>query len=206
MRPAVEFVFVALAAFLCGSIPFSVWLGRLFTRKDVRDYGDGNPGAINVFRSGSAVLGVVVLLLDVTKGVLPVALAVDPGGFSGWQLAVIAILPVAGHAFSPFLRFRGGKAIAVTLGTWIGLMAWGVVFIGVTVVTVARFVVRHDARAVVLALIAMAVGIAVFTPDMWLGVVLAGQFAIIVWKHRAAFTEPPRPRRTPQRPATPGTG
>jgi len=206
VRPAIDFALAALAAFLVGAIPFSVWLGRLFARKDVREYGDGNPGAINVFRSGNAVLGVVVLLLDVTKGVLPVALAVDPGGFSGWQLAVIAILSVAGHAFSPFLRFRGGKAIAVTLGTWIGLMAWEVVFIGVTVVTVARFVVRHDARAVVLALIAMAVGIAVFTPDMWLGVVLAGQFAIIVWKHRVAFREPPRPRRTPQRPATPGTG
>mgnify|MGYP001163344776 CR=1 FL=1 len=60
-------------AFLCGSIPFSVWLGRLFLRQDVRQYGDGNPGAANVFRAGNQALGLFVLVLDVAKAALYLA-------------------------------------------------------------------------------------------------------------------------------------
>jgi acyl phosphate:glycerol-3-phosphate acyltransferase len=64
-----------------------------------------------------------VLLLDVTKGVLPSS-SPDALGLDGVALALVAALPVAGAAFSPFLGFRGGKALAVTLGTWIGLTLW----------------------------------------------------------------------------------
>ena len=57
-----------LGAYLCGSIPFSVWLGRLVLRKEIRNYGDGNPGGTNIFRAGGRGLVLTVILIDGLKG------------------------------------------------------------------------------------------------------------------------------------------
>ena len=113
-------------AFFCGSLPFSVWLGKIALGKDIRHFGDANPGAANVFRAGSQGWGWIAILLDILKGALPVGLANFGAGITGWPLAAIALAPVAGHAFSPFLRFKGGKAIAVSLGIWCGLTLYQV--------------------------------------------------------------------------------
>ncbi|NTW28872.1 MAG: glycerol-3-phosphate acyltransferase [Coriobacteriia bacterium] len=191
---------MAFVAFLSGSLPFSVWLGRLIARRDVRQFGDGNPGAMNVLRMGNPTVGIVVLLLDVTKGVLPVVFARQALGYGGWMLALIAVLPVAGHAFSPFLRFRGGKALAVTLGTWIGLTYWRIPLIAVVVVVVATWLIRRDAWAVVVALAAMALGIVFWLPDWSLGLVLLSQAAIILWKHRAELVRRPELRQSGTQP------
>ena len=114
----------ALLAFFCGSLPFSVWLGKIFLREDVRRFGDGNPGSANVFRAGGKIVGVIALLLDVAKAAAPVGLAYYNQGIRGLPMVVIAIAPVLGHAFSPFLGFHGGKALAAALGVWIGLTIW----------------------------------------------------------------------------------
>ena len=62
-------VLLAIGAFWLGGCPFSVWIGRRFLGKDIRDYGDGNPGAANVFRAGNRKLGILAVLLDIGKGV-----------------------------------------------------------------------------------------------------------------------------------------
>ena len=114
-----------LLAFLCGSLPFSVWIGRLALGADIRQFGDANPGATNVLRAGGKGAAAVALLLDFLKGAIPVGLAHFQGGVNGWPLAAVAVAPVLGHAFSPFLGLRGGKAVAVTGGGWGGLTGWG---------------------------------------------------------------------------------
>jgi acyl phosphate:glycerol-3-phosphate acyltransferase len=111
---------LALAlSFVCGSLPFSVWLTRLLLHQDVRRYGDGNPGATNVVRAGSNGVGLLVLVLDISKAAAPVGWAYFDLGYRGLPMFLIAMAPILGHAFSPFLGFRGGKALAVTLGVWI---------------------------------------------------------------------------------------
>lgn len=108
------------AAFLTGAVPASWILVRIRTGKDIRSMGSGNPGATNVFRSVGRKIGIVVLVLDALKGwgsaaLLP--LAVIPGGFSEdrWRL-YLGLTAVAGHVFTPFLKFRGGKGVAVGAG------------------------------------------------------------------------------------------
>lgn len=110
--------------YLSGSLPFSVWLCQLFLSKDVRSYGDHNPGALNAWRAGGFMIGIPVLLLDYLKGAVPVTLASYLFGISGWQLVPVAIAPVAGHAFSIFLKFRGGKSITTSFGIWTGVTLW----------------------------------------------------------------------------------
>ena len=110
-----------IIGFIAGALPFSVWLGRLATRRDIRQFGDGNPGAANAVRAGGWRIGLPAVILDGLKGAIPVGVAYHAFGIAGWGLVPVVLAPVFGHAFSPFLGFRGGKAIATTFGVWTGL-------------------------------------------------------------------------------------
>lgn len=174
----------AVLAFLIGSLPFSVWLPRWLSRADARDYGDGNPGATNAFRAGGAGVGLAALLLDVSKAAAPVGLAYINFGWRGLPMLLIATAPVLGHAFSPFLRFRGGKALAVAFGVWIGLTIWKLSIPALLLVLVWRKVIDVDGWAVMLALASLLVIILAWLPEPLFVGVLAGQAVILGWKHR----------------------
>ncbi len=112
---------LAVSAFCLGACPFSVWIGRWFLGKDIRDYGDGNPGAANVFRAGGRKSGCLAVILDTAKGVPFVALAHFFFGLPEVVVMAVALSAILGHAFSPLLRLRGGKSIAVTFGVLLAL-------------------------------------------------------------------------------------
>ncbi|MBZ0111477.1 MAG: glycerol-3-phosphate 1-O-acyltransferase PlsY [Thermoanaerobaculia bacterium] len=110
-------------AYLVGSIPFSVYLVRWATGQDVRQAGSGNPGATNALRLAGPKVGILTLLCDVTKGILPVTagriLGVEPLG-----LGLIAVAVVVGHVYSVLLGFRGGKGVATAAGALGALSPW----------------------------------------------------------------------------------
>lgn len=103
--------------FLCGSLMFSYWLG-LAAKKDLTKVGDGNPGAFNLWLAAGFKLGLLGVLLDFIKGYFPLVVLIGRDMISDLSIATVAFAPILGHAFSPFLRGRGGKAIAVTFGVW----------------------------------------------------------------------------------------
>ncbi len=120
-------IFGLVTAYLLGSIPTAVWVGRVFYNKDVREYGSGNAGATNTFRVLGKKAGIPVLLFDIFKGVLSVYLAqyfVDyPKGsedFVNYQL-VLGVGVLVGHIFPIYVGFRGGKGIATLLGIMIAI-------------------------------------------------------------------------------------
>ncbi len=112
---------LTLAAFGLAAIPFSLLIGRWFLHDDIRKYGDGNPGAANVFRAGGQKSGVLAVATDVGKGVPFVFVAHSIFDLSGPALVIIAVSAVLGHAFSPLLQWHGGKSIAVTFGVLLAL-------------------------------------------------------------------------------------
>jgi glycerol-3-phosphate acyltransferase PlsY len=183
-----------LIAFLCGSIPFSVWLTRLFLRVDVRQYGDGNPGAANVFKAGSKTIGLLALILDISKSAAPVGLAYNTLGIRGIPLFFIAIAPVLGHVFSPFLRFRGGKAIATVLGVWIGLMAWEAALVGVIATLIGITLTAVTGWAVMLGMIGILATLLIWNPDPIFLLVWVGETLILSWTLRADLHQCPRLR------------
>jgi acyl phosphate:glycerol-3-phosphate acyltransferase len=184
----------AVLSFLCGSIPFSVWLPKILRRTDVRRFGDGNPGATNAFRAAGVAVGLLALLLDVSKGAAPVGLAYFNLGYRGLPMALIATAPVLGHAFSPFLRFRGGKALAVALGVWIGLTLWRMALPALLLILFWKALLDVDGWAVLLTLAGMLVVLLVWMPDPLLLVVWAGQVVILAWTHRADLPRRPHLR------------
>ena len=184
----------AVLAFFLGALPFSVWLPRLVGRNDPRTIGDGNPGATNAFRTGGSAIGLIALLLDVSKAAAPVGLAYFNFGWRGLPMALIATAPVLGHAFSPFLRFRGGKALAVAFGVWIGLTIWQLSIPALLLVLFWRAVLDVDGWAVMLAPACLLAIILVWLPDPLYLTVLAGQAIILAWTHRDGLRRRPHLR------------
>jgi glycerol-3-phosphate acyltransferase PlsY len=109
-------VTVALVSYLLGSIPSGYLLVRIFRGEDIRQSGSGNIGATNVARK-APLLGLVTLLLDGGKGYLAVILAVRLGG----DTSLAALCAVAGHIFSVWLKFCGGKGVATAIGSYAAL-------------------------------------------------------------------------------------
>jgi glycerol-3-phosphate acyltransferase PlsY len=176
--------FLIVLAYLAGSLPFSVWLGRLMLDTDIREYGDGNPGASNAWKAGGWRVGLAALLLDYSKGAVPIGWLHFVVGLSGWALVAAALAPVLGHAFSPFLHFQGGKALAVTFGVWTGLMvAEGPVVLGLCF-GIFIAVLSSDGWAVVFGMLSFLLYLLLFHPDGTLWAVWCGNFVILVWKHR----------------------
>lgn len=178
-------------AFLCGALPFSVWIGRYGLKKDITQYGDNNPGATNVLRAGGVSWYALALAFDISKGAVPAGLASVIFDVTGWQLVCICLMPPLGHAFSPFLKFRGGKALAAGGGVWIGLNP--LLFIGVVLaLIVGSLLVKPGGFAVMFAMSVLAIiMLTVASPASWF-VVWLGQMALFVWTHRNDLGQTPR--------------
>lgn len=122
-----EYLIIALSAYLIGSIPFGFLLTKLFLNKDIRDIGSGNIGATNVLRTGNKLIGFTTLLLDISKAVLPVIFI----KFNYQDYIYIASLSVfLGHVFPVWLKFKGGKGVATYVGILLSInLIYGLVFI-----------------------------------------------------------------------------
>lgn len=111
-----------VGAYLIGSIPVAYMFGRMLKGLDIREHGSGNMGATNAFRVLGRGPGTIVLILDIIKGIIPVTLLAN--AFSqgnALSLVIISIAAVAGHNWTIFLGFKGGKGMATSLGVLIGL-------------------------------------------------------------------------------------
>ena len=112
----------AVFAYLIGSIPVAYIFGRVLKGIDIREHGSGNMGATNAFRVLGKGPGMVVLILDIIKGIIPVTLLANAFGLGdALSLVIIAVAAVAGHNWTVFLGFKGGKGMATSLGVLIGL-------------------------------------------------------------------------------------
>lgn len=178
-------------AFLSGSIPFAIIIGKIVLRDDIRRYGDHNPGATNVFRAGGKHWGIIAGALDVAKGAVPVFIAYWILGITESEIIAIALAPILGHAFSPFLKFRGGKAVAVTFGIWIGLTLWEAPTVLGIMLGYWYASVKISGWAVLLAMWSLLIYLllAHFNPILlaiWLGNML-----ILAYKHRHDLAQAP---------------
>jgi glycerol-3-phosphate acyltransferase PlsY len=112
--------FFLLGTYLLGSIPFGYLIGKSRAGVDVRTVGSGNVGATNVMRTVGRAPGMLVLLLDLAKGAIPVAIAIRMNAAPA-VVGGVALVAVLGHVFSIFLGFRGGKGVATAIGAFLAI-------------------------------------------------------------------------------------
>ena len=139
---SVEGILLVVGGYIVGSIPTGVILARLFSATDIRREGSGNIGATNVYRVLGAKLGVITLVGDVVKGVVPVILARFFMADDVW-IASVALATFLGHLYPLFLRFRGGKGVATALGIFMvisPLVTAGAVIVFIVVVVKWKYV------------------------------------------------------------------
>ena len=188
-------VFWIVVGFMLGAIPFSPLIGRLVLGQDITRYGDKNPGATNVLRAGGFFWFTLALALDISKGALPVGLAYQVYGWQGWEAILIAVAPVAGHAFSPFLQGKGGKAIAAAFGTWIGLTLWQIPLVSMLLLILWSLLIKPSGWAVLITLFLLLPVIWFWLGDGVLVGAMVAQIGVLLIKQREELRVRPQLRR-----------
>jgi glycerol-3-phosphate acyltransferase PlsY len=177
-------IWVAVA-YLVGSIPTSFLVARIVAGVDLREHGSKNLGATNLYRLLGWKAAVPVGLFDVAKGAVPTLLATS----AAWEAAawpfLIGLAAIAGHVFSPFVGFRGGKGVATAAGVFLALMP-APVLIGGVVWAAVVFVTGYVSLGSISAAAACVAAVPVLYPGRTSYLVTAGAvFAFIVFTHRA---------------------
>jgi glycerol-3-phosphate acyltransferase PlsY len=157
-----------ISAYLIGSIPTAYWIGKLFFNIDIREHGSKNMGASNAFRVLGSVWGIVVLVIDMGKGIVAVQLAhaVQSSDWLSseltfWKL-IFGLVAVAGHIFPVFAGFRGGKGVATLFGVVLAIQPW-VALISIGAFLVVVFLTKFISLGSIIAVI-------VFTGCVWFAV------------------------------------
>lgn len=187
----IKILLLAVLAYFMGSLPNGVVIGKRVKGIDIRDHGSGNSGATNAYRVLGAKYGIMVLVADVLKGLIPVMLA-DMAGIRGIALILIGIVAIVGHSLSLFLNFKGGKGVATSLGVFLYLVPL------VMLVVVAAFIlVVYTTRYISLASIVGAALLPILTlfmpiregidrPSIFIISLLMGLF--VIYRHRSNIT------------------
>ncbi|WP_370521550.1 glycerol-3-phosphate 1-O-acyltransferase PlsY [Cetobacterium sp. 8H] len=116
-----KFLSFVIIAYLFGSLPCGVWLGKGTKNIDIREHGSKNSGATNAYRILGPKYGIMVLVMDALKGYIPLYLA-NEFGLGGVEIILLGLVAILGHTFSFFLQFKGGKGVATSLGVFLFLM------------------------------------------------------------------------------------
>ena len=176
---------VSIVGYLLGAISFAVIVARS-QGVDILKYGSGNPGATNVTRALGSKFGNIVFACDALKGFIAAGWPLLWMGEAGLQLGIIGLFAsIIGHSFSVFLKFKGGKGVATTMGGLVAIMPI-VLLIGVAAWAAIYFTIRMVAIASIL--FAVSLPISAYwlygsgDPRLTLGVVLG---VLIVLRHRS---------------------
>ena len=159
-----KFVAVVVIAYLIGSIPFGLLIGKLKHGIDIREYGSGKTGATNVMRTVGTKLGILTIVLDVAKATGAVLLAKEIVGSSvltlgaislNWQVAQVmaALAVLVGHTWPVFAKFRGGRGVTAYFGTLLAIFPPACIF-GAEVMAVSTLRSRHMSMGSILGALA----------------------------------------------------
>ena len=174
---------VIIVGYLIGAIPTGLIVVRLLTGEDIRRHGSGNIGTVNVLRVAGTGTAVVVLAVDILKGMVPVMLAVRMG-LPSWTVVAGGLAAIAGHNWSVFLKFQGGKGIATSFGALLAL-SWPAAAVAGAVWVVAVAITRYSSLGSLLAVVSVPLSLRwLRQPDAYVYFgIIAALFA--VYRHRA---------------------
>lgn len=163
-----------IVAYLLGSIPSGVWIGKAFFQTDIRNHGSGNSGTTNTYRILGKWAGTIVLVMDIAKGTIAALLPI----WFGLTIhpMIIGLLAIIGHVYPIFAKFKGGKAVATTAGVALGAQPLFVLVMillfGIILYTSSMVSLASVLTFIVAALTAFITGDWIFTFVVWLAMIL----------------------------------
>lgn len=167
----ISIIIYALFIYIVGSIPNALWIGKKFRNLDIRTKGSGNLGATNATRYLGKKLGAMVLVLDILKGLIPIFLAKNyfiPKLWSSYNdkllLSIFIFLAILSHSYSIFLKFTGGKSVAIMVGIYL-IVFPKAMFLALVVFILTIIFIKY----VALASIFMASSMILFVPVIYGG-------------------------------------
>lgn len=185
-----------LLAYLLGSIPSALWIGKIFYNTDIRTQGSGNLGATNTFRTLGKKAGIVVTLLDILKGtaatLIPLYIATDI------HPLIFGVVAVIGHIYPVFAKFKGGKAVATSGGILLGYQ-WPLFIMAVAVLLIALKITKMVSLSSIILAVVFIIYTTIYgviTGDYLFMIVIYILAIFIIFRHRAniarirAGTEP----------------
>ncbi len=179
---------IIICAYLIGSIPSGLWIGKAFYKTDIREHGSGNLGATNTFRILGKKAGIIVTVMDVLKGTAAVLLPLIPYfQDSSIHPLLLGAIAVVGHMFPIFASFRGGKAVATSAGVLLGY-TWPLFVILVIVFLISLKITKMvSLTSMIASLIALIYSIiyGVVTGEWALCILVAVLSTFIIYRHRA---------------------
>lgn len=179
---ALELV-VIVGSYLLGSVSFSVLLAKMLKGIDIRQHGSGNAGATNTLRVLGKGPAILVLALDVLKGIAAVWLGIWAGGWGTWIPALCGLAAIIGHNWPVYFHFRGGKGIATTIGVMATLCFWPALYAGI--IAILSIVVTRYVSLGSLIFVALTPIFLLFTdyslPMLWSSLIIA---VFAYWRHR----------------------
>jgi acyl phosphate:glycerol-3-phosphate acyltransferase len=172
-----------IASYLIGAIPTGLVVVRLLTGEDIRRHGSGNIGTVNVLRVAGVATAIGVLAVDILKGMVPALLAMR-WGFSAGTVVLCGLAAIAGHNWSPFLGFQGGKGIATSYGVLLAL-SWPAAAVAAAVWILTVAITKYSSLGSLLGVVSVPLSLwRLRQPEeyVYFGIV-AALFAI--YRHRA---------------------
>jgi acyl-phosphate glycerol 3-phosphate acyltransferase len=176
-------VVLMIVAYILGSIPNALWIGKVFKGIDVREHGSKNTGSTNAARVLGAKLGILTLILDISKGAIPTLIAtmlLD----SSISVILVGICAILGHSFSIFMKFKGGKAVATTVGVFIVLVP-GAILLAAVIFFLVFGITRYVSLSSMIGAISLPIWIIIFYKNIPLtifGIIIA---ILIIVRHKS---------------------
>jgi len=181
-------VFWILISFVSASVPWSLILGYIFSNKDIRTVGDKNPGGTNTLKLSGIKVGLMAIFLDISKSFFPVYFSLFYG-FVGYELTLICLAAISGSIFSPFLKFNGGKSLAVSCGIWLAISSGIIGPLICLMMAFSHSVQKTHIWTILFGWLGILIWVLIFSFELEYVIIFFINFILVMYKHRKEFNQ-----------------
>ena len=175
-------------SFFSASIPWSLIIGFIFSKQDIRTIGDKNPGGTNTLKLAGIKVGLLAISLDILKSFFPIYFAII-FGFDGFQLAILCFAAISGSIFSPFLRFNGGKSLAVSCGIWMAISSGMIGPLICLIMAFSHLIQKTHLWTILSGWLGILIWVLIFSLSIEYVVIFIINFILVMFKHKNEFNQ-----------------
>ena len=175
-------------SFFSASIPWSLIIGFIFSKQDIRTIGDKNPGGTNTLKLAGIKVGLLAISLDILKSFFPIYFAII-FGFDGFQLAILCFAAISGSIFSPFLRFNGGKSLAVSCGIWMAISSGMIGPLICLIMAFSHLIQKTHLWTILSGWLGILIWVIIFSLSIEYIVIFIINFILVMFKHKNEFNQ-----------------